>query len=440
MLGTTHSDLAFTGKYAIQGNYNGFEIYDISNPAKPVLVNTYLCPASQNDVSVYKNLLFMSSEATNSRADCGFGGVPDPVSKERVRGIRIFDIADVEESEARDERADLPRLAHAHRRRRSRATRTTSTSTCRARPACARPKKCRDAWIRRDGRRSEHARFRLEVIKVPLAAPQTAAIFERGAHLPEPAGRGRRNPERDGAGRAAGAGAAGQPPAAGAARRRAAAARWSPAAVRRRRGAAARRGGCRRLALRGAAGARRGGGRGGGRGSAGPPTGPEPVPRHHGVSGRRPRRRRVRRPRPAARHPRSDAPDPHRLRRRPEHVVLALGDVQQRRQEGALHRRVGRRIARRAAATPTSSSGAPTRSSPSRTTRWCSRATTRCRRAQTDQENCVAHNGSLIPIPGRDVMVQALVPGRHLGVRLDRSGEAVRSRVLRSRPARRRRG
>ena len=54
-----------------------------------------MCPASQNDVSVYKNLLFMSSEATNSRSDCGFGGVPDPVSKDRVRGIRVFDIADI---------------------------------------------------------------------------------------------------------------------------------------------------------------------------------------------------------------------------------------------------------------------------------------------------------------------------------------------------------
>ncbi|HEY2153223.1 MAG TPA: hypothetical protein VGH34_20610, partial [Vicinamibacterales bacterium] len=67
-LGATHSDLAFTGNYAVQGNYNGFEIYDISNPSKPVIANSYLCPASQNDVSVYRNLVFMSSESTNSRA------------------------------------------------------------------------------------------------------------------------------------------------------------------------------------------------------------------------------------------------------------------------------------------------------------------------------------------------------------------------------------
>ncbi len=51
-LGATHSDLAFSGKYAIQGNYNGFELFDISKPAKPVLVQSYLCPASQDDVSV----------------------------------------------------------------------------------------------------------------------------------------------------------------------------------------------------------------------------------------------------------------------------------------------------------------------------------------------------------------------------------------------------
>src|SRR6186713_786601 len=72
-LATTRSDLAFTGKYAIQGNYNGFQIYDISNPSKPEVVQTFYCPASQNDVSVYKNLLFMSSEATNSRLNCSFG-------------------------------------------------------------------------------------------------------------------------------------------------------------------------------------------------------------------------------------------------------------------------------------------------------------------------------------------------------------------------------
>src|SRR5689334_13669640 len=61
--GATGSDLAFTGKYAIQGNYRGFQIWDISNPRAPQLVVGFLCPASQGDPSVYKNLVFISGEA-----------------------------------------------------------------------------------------------------------------------------------------------------------------------------------------------------------------------------------------------------------------------------------------------------------------------------------------------------------------------------------------
>ena len=93
--GATNSDLAFSGKYAIQGNYNGFMIWDMSNPRRPQLVKSYLCPASQSDVSVYKNLLFVSAEGLTGRTDCGTQGVADSVSKERVRGIRVFDITDV---------------------------------------------------------------------------------------------------------------------------------------------------------------------------------------------------------------------------------------------------------------------------------------------------------------------------------------------------------
>jgi hypothetical protein len=98
-LGITNSDLAFTGNYVIQGNYNGPVIWDITDPARPVLVTAYTCPASQNDVSVYKNLMFMSAEAYNGRVDCkpGSGNPtgPDSVSKERMRGVRIFDISDI---------------------------------------------------------------------------------------------------------------------------------------------------------------------------------------------------------------------------------------------------------------------------------------------------------------------------------------------------------
>ena len=96
-LGETNSDLAFTGNYVIQGNYNGPVVWDISNPAQPTLVVAYECPASQNDVSVYKNLMFMSAEAMNGRVDCKPGGAPGAVNKDRVRGVRIFDITNIRE-------------------------------------------------------------------------------------------------------------------------------------------------------------------------------------------------------------------------------------------------------------------------------------------------------------------------------------------------------
>src|SRR3989442_10326990 len=70
-LGVTNSDLAFTGNYAIQGNYNGFQVWDIANPARPTLKVGFVCPASQSDVSVYKNLLLVSGEGMGGRLDCG---------------------------------------------------------------------------------------------------------------------------------------------------------------------------------------------------------------------------------------------------------------------------------------------------------------------------------------------------------------------------------
>ena len=94
-VGVTNSDLAFSGKYAIQGNYNGFMIWDMTNPRRPQLVKSYLCPASQSDVSVYKNLLFVSAEGLTGRTDCGMQGVPDTVSSVRMRGIRVFDVTDM---------------------------------------------------------------------------------------------------------------------------------------------------------------------------------------------------------------------------------------------------------------------------------------------------------------------------------------------------------
>ena len=91
----SNTDLAFRGDLMFQGNYNGFQVYDVSNPADPELRVSVVCPGGQGDVSVYGNLLVMSAQETRGRLDCGVGGVEERVSGERLRGIRIFDISDL---------------------------------------------------------------------------------------------------------------------------------------------------------------------------------------------------------------------------------------------------------------------------------------------------------------------------------------------------------
>ncbi|MEN9592487.1 MAG: hypothetical protein RJA21_954 [Gemmatimonadota bacterium] len=176
-LGETNSDLAFTGNYVIQGNYNGPVVWDISNPSAPKLVVAYECPASQNDVSVYKNLMFMSAEAMNGRIDCKPGGVKDVVSKDRVRGVRIFDITNIRE----------PKLV-------------ANVQTCRGshtHTVLEDPKDKNNVYIyvsgssgiRPAGEMAEcvaapsgdanSSRLRIEIIKVPLANPAAAAVVGR---------------------------------------------------------------------------------------------------------------------------------------------------------------------------------------------------------------------------------------------------------------------
>jgi hypothetical protein len=173
-LGVTNSDLAFTGRYAVQGNYNGFQVFDISNPSKPTLALTYLCPASQSDVSVYKHLLFVSGEGQTGRIDCGIQGVPEPVSKERLRGIRVFDISDITKPRS-VANVQTCRGSHTHtvvtdpRDRENVYIYVSGSSRVRSGEELA---GCADGPIEDPNT----ARFRLEVIRVPLAAPQNAAI------------------------------------------------------------------------------------------------------------------------------------------------------------------------------------------------------------------------------------------------------------------------
>jgi hypothetical protein len=173
-LGVTNSDLAFTGRYVVQGNYNGFQVFDVSNPLKPTPVLTYVCPASQSDVSVYRNLLFVSGEGQTGRIDCGIQGVPEPVSKDRLRGIRVFDISDIAHPKY-VANVQTCRGSHTHTvvtdpKDKSNVYIYVSGSS-RVRSAEELPG-CKDGPIEDP----ESARFRLEVIRVPLAAPEKAAI------------------------------------------------------------------------------------------------------------------------------------------------------------------------------------------------------------------------------------------------------------------------
>jgi hypothetical protein len=174
-MGITNSDLAFTGPYAIQGSYAGYQIWDISNPSHPALKTAYFCPASQSDVSVYKNLLFVSGEGLTGRLDCGGEGVKDTVSKERLRGLRIFDITDIANPKNVGN-VQTCRGSHTHTVLVdpkdpdnvyvyiSGSSRVRSPNEL---PGCSSAAPDQDP---------NSALFRIEVIKVPLAHPEQAAI------------------------------------------------------------------------------------------------------------------------------------------------------------------------------------------------------------------------------------------------------------------------
>jgi hypothetical protein len=170
-----NGDLAFSGNYAFQGGFNGFQVWDISNPKLPTLRMSFVCPGGQGDPSVYKNLLFLSVEETRGRLDCGTQGVADTVSAERFRGVRIFDISDL----------DHPKQVAAVQTCRGSHTHTlvmdptdptnvyvyvSGTSVVRSSSelaGCARGTSLSDTTT---------SLFRIDIIKVPIAAPQNARI------------------------------------------------------------------------------------------------------------------------------------------------------------------------------------------------------------------------------------------------------------------------
>lgn len=174
-VGSTNSDLAFIDNYAIQGNYNGFIIWDISDPANPTVAIDFLCPASQSDVSVYENLLFVSGEGLGGRLDCGTEGVDEAVSEERLRGIRIFDISNIQEPEYLTN-VQTCRGSHTHSILKD-PNDDENVYVYVSGSATVRPEEelpgCTSAFPDVD---PDSPLFRIEVIQVPLDDPASAAI------------------------------------------------------------------------------------------------------------------------------------------------------------------------------------------------------------------------------------------------------------------------
>ena len=94
-MGFNNSDIAFSDTHMFVGNYHGFNTYSLEDPQELELLVSIVCPGGQGDVSVHGDLLFMSVEQTRGRIDCGLEGVEEPISDERFRGVRIFDISDI---------------------------------------------------------------------------------------------------------------------------------------------------------------------------------------------------------------------------------------------------------------------------------------------------------------------------------------------------------
>ena len=96
LLSFSNTDMAFAGDVLVAGSYHGFNAYRLQDNGVPELLSSVVCPGGQGDVSIVGDLLIMSVEQTRGRLDCGRQGISEDVSADRFRGIRIFDISDLE--------------------------------------------------------------------------------------------------------------------------------------------------------------------------------------------------------------------------------------------------------------------------------------------------------------------------------------------------------
>ncbi len=191
-LAFANSDLAFQGSHLFQGNFYGVNIFDISNPANTTLLTSLICPGGQGDVSVYKNLLFMSVEMPNGRLDCGTQGFPpEPpppagaekentprmpaAQKDRFRGVRIFDISDIRNPK-QVAAVQTCRGSHTHTLLIDPNDKDNVYIYVSGTSFVRQPEELAGCSGEKPDKDPNTALFRIEVIKVPVAAPQDAKV------------------------------------------------------------------------------------------------------------------------------------------------------------------------------------------------------------------------------------------------------------------------
>ncbi len=184
-LNFANSDLAFQRTHVFQGNFNGFNFYNVEDPRKPQLLTSVPCPGGQGDLSVYGHLLFMSVEQTRGRIDCGTQGVADPVSADRFRGVRIFDISDPRKPR-QIAAVQTCRGSHTHSLVTSASdpgnvyVYVSGTSSVRPGEELA---GCSGGDPKED---PDTALYRIDIIQVPLAHPETAHIVNNPRIFSDP--------------------------------------------------------------------------------------------------------------------------------------------------------------------------------------------------------------------------------------------------------------
>jgi hypothetical protein len=192
-LAFANSDIAFQGNHLFLGNFYGVNIFDISNPANTTLLTSLVCPGGQGDVSVYKNLLFMSVEMPNGRLDCsaqGFPPEPPPpppapgeerkrrlpaAQKDRFRGVRIFDISDIKNPK-QVAAVQTCRGSHTHTLVQDLNDKDNVYIYVSGTSFVRQPEELAGCSGEQPDKDPNTALFRIDVIKVPVAAPQDAKV------------------------------------------------------------------------------------------------------------------------------------------------------------------------------------------------------------------------------------------------------------------------